>query len=100
MTVERYAVAPGVAWVDADEMGLDRTELYVARLPAGPPLLLSDAAWAIWLAMAETGTMAEIVARTAELTESAPDDIETAVADFLDGLVQQGRASVTRTAEE
>lgn len=86
------AIADHVAWVAADEMGLDRTELYVAALPAGPPLMLCDAAWAIWLAVAETGTLAEVVARTAELTRSDPADIAQAVASFVDGLVTDGLA--------
>ncbi|MEO5853349.1 MAG: PqqD family peptide modification chaperone [Nocardioides sp.] len=92
MTAHRLGIAEHVAWVVADEMGLDRTELYVAVLPAGPPLMLRDAAWAIWLALAETGTLDEVVARTAELTQSDPADIAPAVATFVDGLVTDGLA--------
>jgi len=92
MTPERFEVAPDIAWVDAGTVGMDRAELYVARLPDGPPLLLTDAAWAIWLAVAETGTLDEIVERAAELTDSDPAHVAALVRDFVEQLVADGLA--------
>jgi len=85
-----YSVADGIAWIAADELGEDRAAVYVARVPEGPPLLLEDAAWAIWMAVTEGGRLDDVVARAAELAGAEPSDIADEVDGFLRSLLEAG----------
>ena len=90
MSGATYHRAPGVAWVDADDVNSDDPVVYVARVPLGRPLVLADSAWAIWSALGEEGgTLDEVAARVAELAELEETTVRDQVAVFLDDLVQQ-----------
>ncbi len=91
MTDGTYHRGPDVAWVDADALNKDQPVVYVARVPAGRPMVLEDSAWAIWSAIGdEGGTIDEITARTADLAGLDVADLREQVITFLDTLVGQG----------
>lgn len=83
----RYRVAPDVAWLTEDEL---EPAIYLAPLPDGPPLVLRGSAYAVWLGLADSGTLAEIVAIAAELAGVQPEVVAEDVAAFVAQLTHQG----------
>ena len=84
MTGQELLVAARTAWVE-----LDGT-VYAAPLPDGPPFVLADAGAAIWLALAEGGTLDEVTRRVADDVGSAAEVVAADVAAFVTGLVEAG----------
>lgn len=83
----RYRIAPDVAWLTEDE---HEPAVYLAPLPDGPPLVLRDSAYAVWLGVAETGTLAEITELAAELAGAQPEVVAEDVATLVAQLTRQG----------
>ena len=84
----RYQIAADVAWVSQEDLdGGDSPTAYLTRLPGGPPILLEGSGCVVWLALAEGGTMEEITAAAAEMSESTVEAISDDVAELVDQLV-------------
>ena len=84
----RYQIAADVAWVSQEDLdGGDAPTAYLTRLPGGPPILLEGSGCVVWLALAEGGTMEEITAAAAEMSESSVEAITDDVAELVDQLV-------------
>ena len=84
----RYQIAADVAWVSQEDLdGGDTPTAYLTRLPGGPPILLEGSGCVVWLALAEGGTMEEITAAAAEMSESTVEAISDDVAELVDQLV-------------
>lgn len=84
----RYQIAADVAWVSQEDLdGGDAPTAYLTRLPGGPPILLEGSGCVVWLALAEGGTMEEITAAAAEMSESTVEAISDDVAELVDQLV-------------
>ena len=84
----RYQIAADVAWVSQEDLdGGDTPTAYLTRLPGGPPILLEGSGCVVWLALAEGGTMEEITAAAAEMSESSVEAISDDVAELVDQLV-------------
>ena len=84
----RYQIAADVAWVSQEDLdGGDTPTAYLTRLPGGPPILLEGSGCLVWLALAEGGTMEEITAAAAEMSESSVEAISDDVAELVDQLV-------------
>ena len=84
----RYQIAADVAWVSQEDLdGGDTPTAYLTRLPGGPPVLLEGSGCVVWLALAEGGTMEEITAAAAEMSESTVEAISDDVAELVDQLV-------------
>lgn len=67
--------------------------VFLALLPDGEPLVLHDVAAQIWLSVREAARGlddVEVVAALAALTGQHRSDIEGAVLDYLDYLVDEG----------
>ncbi|GAA2127081.1 PqqD family protein [Nocardioides bigeumensis] len=93
MTEVTFAVARDVAWVDAEAAGGTGAHVFLAKLPDGPPRVLSGPAWAIWMALAETaGSVDQIVTVTSELTGQDPEGIRSDIESFLARLLTEGLA--------
>lgn len=87
----RYVIAPDVAWLDAAEVDTGRDTVWAAVLPDGRPVVMEESAAAIWRALADHDTVAEIVRDLAGDDDSAfvatmSGDVRT----FLASLVAQG----------
>ncbi len=78
----RLLPAPGLAVV------ADGDAVYVALVPHGRPLALTDSAAVIWSAL--PGSVDEVVARVAADYAVEPDAVREDVGAFLDRLVVQG----------
>lgn len=84
-----YEIAPDTAWVSRDEYDTDdRPVAYVSTLPHGPTIVLDGPACLVWLALAEGGTLDQIVATTAEQVEEAGDEMTRDVESLLNRLVE------------
>ena len=84
----RYQIAADVAWVSQEDLdGGDAPTAYLTRLPGGPPILLEGSGCVVWLALAEGGTMEEITAAAAEMSESTVEAISDDVAELVHQLV-------------
>lgn len=84
----RYSIADDVAWVSQDDLDAgEEPTAYVARVPGGPPILLEGSSCVVWLALAEGGTMAQIIEAAAEMAGATVDDITDDVETLVDQLV-------------
>jgi hypothetical protein len=83
-----YALADGVGQVYGQ--GDDEGVIYVAKLPAGPPLVLRDSGAVIWRAAVAGGLRDDIVKRTALEVGVDPETIRVDVGQFIEELVQLG----------
>lgn len=84
----RYSIAEDVAWVSQDDLDAgEEPTAYVARVPGGPPILLEGSSCVVWLALAEGGTMAQIIEAAAEMAGATVDDITDDVETLVDQLV-------------
>ncbi|WP_194397259.1 PqqD family protein [Microbacterium atlanticum] len=78
-----FVPGPGVGFV------VEAGDVYVARLPDGPILQLTDTAALIWEA-ALAGPRQTLVMRLAELVAAEPANISGDVMDFIDRLTREG----------
>jgi hypothetical protein len=86
--VTRYRVADDVAWVSQHDLDAgDEPTAYVARLPNGPPILLEGSGCLVWLALADGGSMDELVAAVTVMSGASTDEITDDVASLVDLLV-------------
>jgi hypothetical protein len=91
--VTRYRIADDVAWVSEEDLdGGDTPTAYLARVPKGPPILLEGSGCVVWLALAESGTMDEIVAAAAAMSGNTAEEIREDVETLVDQLVIIGVA--------
>ena len=85
-----YVVADDVAWVDAATASQDSFQAFVARLPDGPPVVLTGPAWLIWTSVVETPRLDDVVAAVSSSTGAPVAEVAGDVAGFLEQLVAQG----------
>ncbi|PKH37674.1 Coenzyme PQQ synthesis protein D (PqqD) [Nocardioides alpinus] len=84
----RFRIADDVAWVSQEDLdGGDVPTAYLTRLPGGPPILLEGSGCVVWLALSEGGTMEEIIAAAAAMSDSTVEEISADVAELVDQLV-------------
>lgn len=83
-----YRIADDVAWVSQDDLdaGHEPTA-YLTRVPGGPPIMLEGSGCVVWLALSEGGTLEEITAAVAGMSESTVEAISEDVAELVDQLV-------------
>ena len=84
-------IADDVAWLsreDLDDGGVPMA--YVALLPTGRPLALEGPACLVWLALADGGTLEEVVAATASMAEAEHAAISEDVRVLVDSLITAG----------
>ncbi|WP_210649307.1 PqqD family protein [Nocardioides sp. SYSU D00065] len=87
----RYRIADDVAWVSEDGLDVgDVPTAYLARVPRGMPIMLEGSGCVVWLALAEGGTLEEVTAAAAAMSDADPDQISADVADLVDQLVVIG----------
>ncbi|MDF2990314.1 MAG: PqqD family peptide modification chaperone [Microbacterium sp.] len=92
MTAEepRWHRAPAVLWTDDDDV------VYVVDPEGKDPFLvlaLEGTAAAIWRRLEAHPALDDVITSIALEYELAPDDVGTAVADFLRGLSESGLAT-------
>ena len=84
----RYRIADDVAWVSEEDLdGGDTPTAYLTRVPGGPPILLEGSGCVVWLALAEGGTMDDVVAAAAAMADVVEDQIREDVETLVDQLV-------------
>lgn len=84
----RYRIADDVAWVSEEDLdGGDTPTAYLTRVPGGPPILLEGSGCVVWLALAEGGTMDDVVAAAAAMADVVEDRIREDVETLVDQLV-------------
>ena len=87
----RYRIADDVAWVSEEDLdGGDTPTAYLTRVPGGPPILLEGSGCVVWLALAEGGTMDDVVAAAAAMADVVEDQIREDVETLVDQLVSLG----------
>lgn len=79
-----YGIAPNVGHVE------DAGRSYVARLPEGPPMVLTDSAALIWEQVQMGDRASDIAGRVADAAGVPVEDIIDDVESFLDELVAHG----------
>ena len=86
-----FRIADDVAWVSREDLDDGTSPMaYAALLPAGRPLALAGSACLVWLAVADGGTMDEIVAAAAGMADAEPAAISDDVRALVDSLVAAG----------
>ena len=89
-----YRIADDVAWVSMEALDVDDTpSAYVARLPHGQPITLQGSACLVWLALVDGGTLEELAAAAASMSDANLDEIRSDVATMLEDLVDRGLAT-------
>ncbi len=98
--MSRYAAPPGIATILADEVGSPEPDVvrYVASLPGGPAIALSDSAAAVWRAAAAGASEAEIVTALAAAYRVPAGTITPDVRTALAALVAVGVLVVDQEA--
>ena len=87
----RYRIADDVAWVSREELDAgDTPSAYVARLPDGRPMTLEGSACVVWLALSDGGTLEEIAAAAATMSDAEPEAIAGDVAHLVAELISVG----------
>ncbi len=86
--IHRYRIADDVAWVSQEDLddGSSPTA-YLTRVPGGPPVLLEGSGCVVWLALADGGTLADVIAAAAEMTGSTEAEVTEDVETLIDQLV-------------
>lgn len=86
--IHRYRIADDVAWVSQEDLdGGDEPTAYLSRLPGGPPILLEGSGCVVWLALAEGGTLEQLVASAAAMAGAREDEVRDDVETLVDQLV-------------
>jgi Coenzyme PQQ synthesis protein D (PqqD) len=88
------SVPASTGWVE-----LEGT-VYAARLPDGPPVVLTDAAALIWDVVLDGGTVEQVVAEVAAATGESATTVEPAVVAFVSGLVDAGVLSLVPSTND
>ena len=84
----RYRVADDVAWVSQDDLdAAEEPTAYITRVPAGPPILLEGSGCLVWLALADGGSMEELITAVAGMSGASTDEIRDDVETLVDMLV-------------
>ncbi|MBS1905465.1 MAG: hypothetical protein JST33_02625 [Actinobacteria bacterium] len=82
----RYAIAPQIAWVDGADGGREESAVWIARLDTAELYELRDAAWLVWVLIADgVSTVDSIRAEVAELGATI-DFGDQGLQGFLDDL--------------
>ncbi|WP_295033624.1 hypothetical protein [Microbacterium sp. MMO-23] len=85
-----YAIAPEIAWVDGADGGREESAAWIARLDNAELYELRDAAWLVWVLIADgICTVDSIRAEVADL-HATIDFGEQGLQGFLDDLEQRG----------
>ncbi len=86
--IHRYRIADDVAWVSQEELdGGDEPTAYLTRVPGGPPILLEGSGCVVWLALAEGGTMEQLIAAAAAMSGATEAEVTDDVETLIDQLV-------------
>ncbi len=86
--IHRYRIADDVAWVSHEELdGGDEPTAYLTRVPGGPPILLEGSGCVVWLALAEGGTMEQLVSAAAAMAGATEAEVTEDVETLVDQLV-------------
>lgn len=84
----RYRIADDVAWVSQEDLdGGDVPTAYLTRVPRGMPILLEGSGCVVWLALADGGTMADVIAAASAMAGADEDEIREDVETLVDQLV-------------
>ena len=83
----RYRIADDVAWVSQDDLdAAEEPTAYITRLPTGPPILLEGSGCLVWLALADGGSMDELITAVAAMSGASTDEIKDDVETLVDML--------------
>ena len=89
-----YRIADDVAWVSLEELDHDGIPAaYVAHVPRGRPLTLEGSACLVWLALADGGTLDEIAATAAAMSDVDVGHVRSDVVRMVEALVGDGLAA-------
>lgn len=86
-----FRIADDVAWISREDLDDGTSPMaYAALLPTGRPLTLEGPACLVWLAVADGGTIDDILAATAAMADAEPAAISDDVRALVDSLVDAG----------
>lgn len=86
-----FHIADDVAWVSRHDLDDGTIPMaYAAVLPTGRPVVLEGSACVVWLAVADGGTLDDIIGASALMAETDPDSIRDDVRALVDSLVAGG----------